>query len=381
MSYSNVIQFIRNLYPNHKEHIPLHSPFFHGNEKKYLVDCIDSTFVSTIGHYVTELEGMLCRLTGARHAVATVNGTCALHAALIAAGVEPGDEVITQGLSFVATANAVAYCNAVPVFTDVDLDTLGLSPGLLMDFLESKTEQRGKYCYNMGTGRKIAACVPMHTFGHPARVDEIVAICSSHGVPVVEDAAEALGSSYHGKSCGTFGLAGVYSFNGNKIVTAGGGGAIVTDDDDFAKQVRHLTTTAKKQHDYVFDYTEVGFNYRMPNVNAALCCAQLEQLDSFVIKKRNIAKAYRHFFQESGMQYFSEPPGARSNYWLNAVLVDNLQQRDAFLQATNQSGILTRPAWTPLYNLPMYDKCEVIENRHVEELARRVVNLPSGVPS
>lgn len=377
-----IIAFIRSLYPGCSDDgIPLHAPIFQGKEREYVTDCLDSTFVSSIGPYVTQLEEMICALTGAAYAVATNSGTAALHAALLTVGVQKDDEVLTQPISFVATANAIAYCNARPVFIDIEPQTFGLCPATLEDFFVSQTRMEGGICYNRHSGRRIAACVPMHTFGHPVRVQPIVDICAMHGVPVVEDAAEALGSLMNNRHCGTFGRAGVFSFNGNKIVTSGGGGVIVTNDERFATQARHLTTTAKKPHPYAFEHTQVGYNYRMPNINAALGCGQLEQLEVFLEKKRKIAGAYEAFFRKSGLTFATEPPGARSNYWLNTILTEDLAARDALLAVTNAAKIMTRPVWTPLNRLPMFKGCQTHGGGIAASLADRAVNLPSSVPA
>lgn len=377
----DVIDFVRSLYPHGGAAIPLHAPVFQGREKQYVVDCLDSTFVSSIGPYVIQLEEMIRDLTGAAYAIATNCGTAALHAALLTAGVQPGDEVLTQPVSFVATANAIAYCGARPVFIDVDKTTLGLDPLVLDDFFATQTSMGGGVCRNRYSGRRIAACVPMHTFGHPCAIEAIVEICAQHHVPVIEDAAEAVGSVAHNRACGTFGLAGVLSFNGNKIVTSGGGGMLITNDDNLAAQARHITTTAKKPHPYWYEHTEVGYNYRMPNINAALCCGQLEQLDHFLQEKRRIANAYEAFFRNSNMHFVAEPVDTRSNYWLNSVLVRDESVRDDLLERTNAAGIMTRPIWALLNRLPMFATCQTHGGSVAEQLAERTVNLPSGVPS
>jgi len=377
-----LIHFIRKLYGRENGSVPLHAPVFVGDEKKYLEACIDSTFVSTVGRYVTELEENICLLTGARFAVATVNGTSALHAALLGLGVRPGDEVLTQPLSFVATTNAIRYCGADPVFLDVDEETLGLDPKSLLDFLRTESVITGGLCYNRGSGKKISACVPMHTFGHPCHVQEIVDICSEYSIPVVEDAAEALGSTRGGKYCGTFGRAGIFSFNGNKIVTCGGGGAIVTDDEQLANRLRFLTTTAKKDHPWLYEHSEVGYNYRMPNINAALGCAQLQKLETFLEDKRAIAEQYKEFFveyEEPGYRFISEPEGCRSNYWLNAILVPDREARDRILTQCNEAGVMVRPAWRLLNRLPMYEHCQCGTLAVADSFAERLVNLPSSV--
>ena len=377
-----LIEFIRAMYGRQEGSIPLHAPLFAGNEKKYLAACIDSTFVSTVGRYVTELEQMICSLTGSRFAVATVNGTSALHAALLGLDVRPGDEVLTQPLSFVATANGIRYCGADPVFLDVDPDTMGLSPAAVAAFLADHAEVRDSGCYNKRSGKRIAACVPMHTFGHPCRIEEIVTICREFGIAVVEDAAEALGSTRNGRYCGTFGRAGIFSFNGNKIITCGGGGVVVTSDRELAGRIRFLTTTAKKEHPWLYEHTEVGYNYRMSNVNAALGCAQLEQLDAFLADKRRTAARYQEFFttpQGSDYRFVREPDACCSNYWLNAILTPDRQQRDQLLQECNDAGIMVRPAWMLLNRLPMYAHCQCGQLDRAAFIEERLVNLPSSV--
>ncbi len=377
--YQEVVNYIRSIFETDK-FIPLHEPRFIGNEKKYVNDAIDSTFVSSVGEYVNRFEQMMCELTGANFAVATVNGTSALHVALGLVGVRSDTEVIAPPLTFVATANAIHYCGAEPVFLDVEKSTLGLSPSAVNDFLEKRgTMGQDGFCYNRHTGKRIAACVPVHIFGHPCRIDEIVGICSEYNVPVVEDAAESLGSLYKGRHTGTFGKMGVYSFNGNKTITCGGGGAIVTDDESLAKRAKHLTTTAKVPHPYEYVHDEVGYNYRLPNLNAALACAQLEQLEKFIENKRELARKYSGFFRELGIGFVEEPEGARSNYWLNAIILDNLESRDRFLAFTNKSGVMTRPIWKLTNKLPMFQKCQTDELKNAEWLEERIVNIPSSV--
>lgn len=378
--FEDAIQFIREQFHT-TEFIPLHEPHFAGKEKEYLLDCIDSTFVSSVGSYVDRFERMLAEYIGARRVVVTVNGTAALHVALLLAGVRAGDEVITQPLTFIATANAIVYCGATPCFVDVDRDTLGLSPDALRDFLETQTlpsREAGRRI-NRTTGRPISACVPMHTFGHPCRIDGIAAVCREYELPLVEDAAEALGSYYTGRHAGTFGQMGVFSFNGNKIITSGGGGAIATDDDALALRAKHLTTTAKVPHRWEFVHNETGFNYRMPNLNAALACAQIEQLDGFLQDKRKLAEAYKNFFPTLGMVFVNEPQAARSNYWLNTLLLSGRPERDAFLQATHDAGVMTRPIWRLMNELDMYKNCPCGPLDQAVWLAERVVNIPSSV--
>jgi aminotransferase in exopolysaccharide biosynthesis len=378
--FEKAIQFIRTQF-NTSEFIPLHEPRFAGMEKEYLLDCIDSTFVSSVGAYVDRFEAKLAEYTGAKYAVVTVNGTAALHVALKLAGVQAGDEVITQPLTFIATANAISYCGATPCFIDVDRDTLGLSPSDLRIFLETQTIDNGKTGrrINRTTRRPVAACVPMHTFGHPCRIDEIVAICNEYGLAVVEDAAESLGSFYKGKHTGTFGKMGVFSFNGNKTITCGGGGAIVTDDESLARRAKHITTTAKVPHRWEFVHDEIGYNYRMPNLNAALACAQLEQADGFLDKKRELAEAYQAYFPTVGMSFVTEPEHARSNYWLNALILSGREARDSFLKETNDAGVMTRPVWRLMNELEMFKDCPRGPLDNAKWLEERVVNIPSSV--
>jgi perosamine synthetase len=377
--YDQIIKFIRETF-GREGFIPLHEPKFAGNEKKYVLDAIDSTFVSSVGAYVDRFEKMISEISGSNYAVATVNGTAALQVALKLAGVRKGDEVITQPVTFVATANAISYCGAKPVFLDVDRSTLGLSADALMAFLEEGAEA-GKegMCYNRKTKRRISACVPMHTFGHPSEIDLIVDICGRYGMPVIEDSAESIGSSYKGQQTGTFGKLGIYSFNGNKTVTCGGGGAILTNDEGLAQRAKHITTTAKIPHPYEYVHDEVGYNYRLPNINAALACAQLEQLDGFIEKKRSLAEKYARFFSEMGISFFTEPKYARSNYWLNAVILSDLRERNQFLEATNKAGVMTRPAWRLLNRLEMFKDCQTDGLENARWLEDRIVNIPSSV--
>ncbi len=374
-----VIDFIRVVFDTNS-FIPLHEPKFIGNEKKYLLDCIDSTFVSSVGKYVDRFEQEFAEYVGSRFAIATVNGTSALHIALLLAGVERDDEVITQPLTFIATCNAISYQKAYPVFIDVDRDTMGLSPDALLVFLTKHAEKKSGVCVNKTTGRVIRACVPMHTFGHPCRIDEIKSICDDWGVFLVEDSAESLGSYYKGKHTGRFGQLGAFSFNGNKVITSGGGGVIVTDDENLAKRAKHLTTTAKIPHAYEFVHDEIGYNYRMPNLNAALLVAQLEQLDKFLVNKRELASIYSDFFADiADISFISEPENAQSNYWLQAVLLKDKQQRDTFLQKTNASGVMTRPVWRLMSELEMFKGCFAENIENAKFLEERLVNIPSSV--
>jgi len=377
--YQEVVDYIRSIFKTDK-FIPLHEPRFSGNEKKYVNDAIDSTFVSSVGEYVNRFEQKICEYTGAGFAVATVNGTSALHIALMLVGVSAETEVIAPPLSFVATANAIHYCGAKPIFLDVEKTTLGLSPMALSNFFEHRTTMgKDGFCYNRHTRNRISACVPVHIFGHPCRIDEIIAICGQHNIPVVEDAAESLGSFYEGRHTGTFGKMGIFSFNGNKTVTCGGGGAIVTDDDSLAVRAKHLTTTAKVPHPYQYVHDEVGYNYRLPNLNAALACAQLEQLERFIENKRELARKYSEFFRKLGIGFIKEPENARSNCWLNAIIMENLERRDHFLDFTNRSQVMTRPIWTLMNELPMFQSCMTDGLRNSKWLEERVVNIPSSV--
>lgn len=372
-------QHFRDLYGDGE--IPLHRPVFGGAERQYLVDCIDSNFVSSVGAKVTEFEQMIERFTGAQFAVATVNGTAALHIALKLAGVMPGDAVLTQAVTFVATCNAISYCSAEPIFVDVDLDTLGMSADALRNFLRDECVIEGKSLRSRATGRRIAACLPMHTFGIPARVDTIAGICADFGVPLVEDAAESLGSSIGERHTGRFGQLATLSFNGNKIITTGGGGMIITDDAAIAKQAKHLTTTAKRPHAYEFDHDETGYNYRLPNLNAALGCAQMEQLPYFLDEKRRIADRHREFFASIGVEFIdAQRDGVIANNWLNAILMPSREARDAFLIDSNARGIGTRPIWKLMPSLPMYARAQRSDLRNSHWLEDRVVNIPSSAP-
>lgn len=373
------IEFIKTQFPN-KGFIPLHEPRFTGKEKIYINDCIDSTFVSSVGEYVNRFEEKMCEITGAKHAIALVNGTNALHLSLILAGVKKEDEVLTQPLTFIATANAISYCQAIPHFVDVDKKTMGLSPSLLRQYLKRIAEVKNGVCVNKLTGRKIAACVPMHSFGLPLYIDELVELCDEYNIPVIEDSAESLGSYYKNQHTGTFGLLGTFSFNGNKTITCGGGGAIVTNNDELARRAKHLTTQAKVPHKWEYVHDEIGYNYRMPNINAALACAQLEQLNSFVANKRELAEIYSDFFKAYNEVYIQqEIDGAKSNYWLNALVFEDKIVRDAFLKITNENGIMTRPVWKLMNNLEMFRTCPKSELLNAEWLEDRVVNIPSSV--
>lgn len=373
-----VVDFVRSMFG--QGFIPLHRPLFEGNEKQYLIDCIDSNFVSSVGAKVVEFEQQVATFTGSKYAVATVNGTSALHVALQLAGVQRGDEVITQALSFVATCNALSYAGAFPVFLDVDLDTLGLSPVALKKFLEQHAVLRQGHAFNKSTGRRISACVPMHTFGHPCRIEEIAAICTEFGIAMVEDAAESLGSYVGERHTGTFGKMATLSFNGNKVITTGGGGMIITDDEALAIRAKHLTTTAKIPHPYEFAHDEIGYNYRLPNLNAALGCAQMERLPEFLTVKADIAKRYELFFAEHGLSFVGARDGTTPNFWLNVLVMNSLQERDAFLAFTNANGVMTRPIWKLMTALPMFAQCQHDNLENSRWLEDRVVNIPSSVP-
>lgn len=369
------IQFVRKLYQT-DAFIPLHEPQFSGNEKKYVIDAIESTFVSSVGKYVDRLEKEFAEFVGSKYAVAVVNGTSALHAALLVAGVQKEDEVITQPLTFVATCNAINYCGAIPRFVAIDKRTLSLSAEGLAAFLEKGTYQKNGFCFNKKTNRRISACVPMHTFGHPAEIDTIRSLCDLYAIPIVEDSAESLGSYYKEKHTGTFGQFGIFSFNGNKVMTTGGGGMIVTDDEVLAKRVKHLTTTAKSPHKWDYMHDEVGYNYRMPNLNAALGVAQLEQLPKLLEKKRLLSSAYQDFFsQMHDVTFLSERDGTHANYWLNAILLKNETEKLSFLEETNTNKVMTRPAWKLMTELSMYASDE--DFRNSSELCSRLVNIPS----
>lgn len=375
--YTSVVDFIRSVYKT-DSFIPLHEPRFLGNEKKYLNECIDSTFVSSVGKFVDEFEDKIASYTGAKYAIATSNGTSALHISLLLANVERNDEVITQALTFVATCNAISYCGAQPIFVDVDKDTMGLSPSALKEFLENNTSIKSQQCINNKTGKVIKACIPMHTFGHPCRIDEIKDICDKYCIFLIEDAAESVGSLYKNKHTGTFGQIGVMSFNGNKIITAGGGGCIVTNDKKMAEKAKYLTTTAKVPHKWDFYHDMVGYNYRMPNLNAALLVAQLENIDSFINSKRKLAGIYKDFFNGADCIFVKELIESKSNYWINSIILKDKQQRDEFLDKTNSQNIMTRPIWKLMNKLPMFNHAQCDDLTNSEWLEERVVNIPSS---
>ncbi len=430
MDYRTIIDFIRSLYPN-RDLIPLHEPHFGGTEKKYVMDCIDSTFVSSVGKYVDRFEEMVHEYTGTRKAVATVNGTAALHIALLLAGVQPGDLVITQPLTFIATCNAISYCGAEPVFVDINRETLGLSPDRLENWLAENTITEYGVCYYKGVHelhefqehadstvethnpnrgfqqktccgtnqrpfnsndhqfvnirgigglKKISACVPMHTFGHPCEIDRIVKICDRYHIPVVEDSAESIGSYYRGQHTGTYGKLGILSFNGNKTITTGGGGMILTNDEELGKLAKHITTTAKKPHPWLFEHDMTGYNYRLPNINAAIGCAQMETLPDILSRKRDLAHRYQEFFDHiPEVEFVPEPPNSISNHWLNCILLSNEQERDKFLQETNNQRVMTRPAWILMNRLQMFSSAICGKLDIATDVAARLVNIPSSV--
>ena len=360
--------------------IPLHRPVFEANERRYLVECIDSNFVSSVGARVTEFEALMARFCQAKAGVATVNGTAALHTALLVCGVRRGDEVLSQALTFVATANAISYIGATPVFVDVDKDTLGMSPHALKHWLEANTDLENGERINKTTRARIAACLPMHTFGLPARIEEISSICHEFGILLIEDTAESLGSYVGDKHTGSFGVAATFSFNGNKVITTGGGGMVLTSDQELAKKAKHLTTTAKQAHPYEFYHDETGYNYRLPNLNAALGVAQMETLDETLRIKAEIAQSYKNLCANKGLHYLDGASGTQPNYWLNAICLADQLQRDEILKQTNDEGVMTRPIWRLMTDLPMYASCQHDGLSNSQWLAERVINVPSSVP-
>lgn len=379
--YEDIVDFIRSHYEaKDGETVMLHAPTFAGNEKKYLNECIDSTFVSSVGPFVDRFEKEIAEFTGAAKAVVCVSGTNALHMAMMLVGVERDDEVLTQALTFIATCNAISYIGAHPVFIDVDLDTMGLSPYALERWLDENAEMRHGECFNKITGRRVKACVPMHTFGHPVRLDEIVDICRRWNIELVEDAAESIGSYYKGKHTGTFGRVGAISFNGNKTITTGGGGMMLFMDEELGAYAKHITTQAKIPHRWEFRHDHIGFNYRMPNINAALGCAQLENLNKYVASKRKVAAEYiEHFKNVDGIDFFVEPENTFSNYWLSAVVLKDKESQLDFLQQTNDNGVMTRPIWELMNHLPMFENCENDGLKNTIWFADRVVNIPSSI--
>ena len=374
-----VVNFIHELYGT-KDLVPLSVPRFIGNEKKYLEECIDTTFVSSVGKFVDRFEGEIAKYTGAKKAVVCVSGTNALHMSLLLCGVQCDDEVLTQALTFIATCNALSYIGAHPVFIDVDKSTMGLSPDAMKEWLVKNAEIKNNKCYNKNTGRRIKACIPMHTFGHPVRIEELAQLCDEYHLELVEDAAESIGSKYRNRHTGTFGKVSAISFNGNKTITTGGGGMMLFQDEELGKLAKHITTQAQAPHRWEFVHDQIGYNYRMPNINAALGCAQLEYLDEFIARKREVAKEYAVFFQKiNDIDFFEEPENCFSNYWLNAVILKDKSAQLEFLKYTNDNGIMTRPVWELMNRLPMYKNCENDGLKNTIWFADRVVNIPSSV--
>ena len=379
VDYKKTIGFIKEIFGN-KEFTPLSVPVFAGNEKKYLEECIDTTFVSSVGKFVDRFENDMAAYAGCKKAVVCVSGTNALHMSMMLVGVERDDEVLTQALTFIATCNAISYIGAHPVFIDVDKSTMGLSPDALKEWLAKNAEIKNGQCYNKKTGRRVKACVPMHTFGHPARIVEIANLCEEYHIELVDAAAESIGSLYKGKHTGTFGKVGAISFNGNKTITTGGGGMMLFNDEELAAHAKHLTTQAKVPHRWEFRHDYVGYNYRMPNINAALGCAQLENLDKFIASKRQLALEYAEYFKNiEDIQFFAEPEDTFSNYWLQAVILKDKSSQQEFLQQTNDNGIMTRPIWELINRLPMFEHCENDGLENTIWFADRVVNIPSSV--
>lgn len=377
--FEKTINFIKELYGN-QEFTPLSVPVFVGNEKKYLNECIDTTFVSSVGKFVDRFEEEMARYTGAKKAVVCVSGTNALHISMKMVGVERNDEVLTQALTFIATCNAISYIGAYPVFLDVDKSTMGLSPDAVKAWLVKNAEIKNGQCYNKHTGRRVKACVPMHTFGHPVRIEELAAVCSEYRIELVEDAAESIGSKYKGQHTGTFGKVGAISFNGNKTITTGGGGMMLFQDEALGQMAKHITTQAKIPHRWEFRHDQIGYNYRMPNINAALGCAQLENLDRYIADKRQTAASYAAFFKDiADVDFFVEPENCFSNYWLNVALMKDREAQQRFLQESNDNGVMTRPIWELMNRLPMFEKCEHDDLLNTIWFADRVVNIPSSV--
>ena len=378
MGYKKITNFVKDLFQEEK--VPLAVPVFIGNEKKYLDDCIDTTFVSSVGAYVDRFERDIAEYTKCKHAVVTASGTTALHMSLILSGVERDDEVLTQALTFIATCNALSYIGANAVFIDVDLDTMGLSPVAVREWCVKNTEFKDGVLYNKHSGHRVKAVVPMHTFGHPIHLDEMIEVCKEFHLQLVEDAAESIGSLYKGRHTGTFGTIGALSFNGNKTITTGGGGMMLFQDEKLAEFGKHLTTQAKVPHRWEFKHDHIGYNYRMPNINAALGCAQLEHIEEYVASKRKTANEYEQFFKNvPEITFFTEPENCRSNYWLNAVLLKDKVAQQNFLQYTNDNGVMTRPIWELMNRLPMFENCETDGLKNTEWLVDRVVNIPSSV--
>lgn len=377
MDANQIVQFVREMYGSN-DPISLHEPIFKGNDKNYVIEAIESTYVSSVGMFVDKFENELQDFTGSSSAIATMNGTAALHAALYASGVTKDDLVITQALTFVATCNVIDHLGAEPIFVDVSPTSLGMCPVALEAYLQENAEFRDNGCIQKSTGQNIRAIVPMHTFGHPVELDELIKIAENWGIPVIEDAAESLGSFYKGSHTGTIGLYGALSFNGNKIITTGGGGAVLCSSEKDGKRIKHLTTTAKVPHPYEYIHDEPGFNFRMPNLNAALGCAQLEVLDQYLKNKRHIATMYKNFFSDSDVSFFNEPDYAKSNYWLNSIICNSRKQRDEILKKTNDSYVMTRPVWRLMHKLPMFKKSLRGDLSYSEKIEQLLINLPSS---
>lgn len=376
-----IVEILQELKPRDKEFIALHEPSFQGNEWKYVKDCLDTGWVSSVGKYVEQFECMLQEYTGAKRAIAVMNGTAALHISLLLVGVQANDEVLIPSLTFIATANAVAYCGAIPHFVDSHEETLGLDPEKLASYLQDIAVVRPEGCFNKHTGRRLKAVVPMHTFGHPVDLDSLLGVCERYQLELVEDAAESLGSYYKGKHTGNWGRVSALSFNGNKIVTTGGGGAILTNDEALGKFAKHLTTTAKIPHKWAFVHDQIGYNYRMPNINAALGCAQVELLPTFIEQKRALANKYQQVFRNvEGVTFVTEPANTQSNYWLHTLLLDNdaVTVRNDILALSNEQGIMTRPAWSLLHKLPMFSNAPKMDLSVAENLEQRIINIPSS---
>ena len=376
----NVYKALLQVLPS-KSFINLHEPSFTGNEWSYVKECLDTGWVSSVGKYVNRFENDLAEYTGVKHAVATVNGTAALHICLKLVDVKPNDEVLLPAITFIATANAICYCKAIPHFVDCAEDTLGLCPKKLEKYLKKVTEIQSGQCINQGTNRRIKAVVPMHTFGHPVDLDPLAEVCEKYHLDLIEDAAQSLGSFYKGRHTGTWGKVSALSFNGNKIITTGGGGAILTDDKHLAKRAKHITTNAKIPHQWEYVHDQIGYNYRLPNINAALGCAQLEKLPAYIKSKRELAKRYQTVFEKvDGVRIFTESKEAHCNYWLNVLLLDEkfYSEQDSILKITNNNGIMTRPVWKLLPKLPMFKNSPKMNLSVAESLERRLINLPSS---
>lgn len=381
LDISTVLQALRRVLPETQPRVALHEPCFAGQEWIYVKECLDTGWVSSRGRFVDRFEARIAEYTGVKRAVAVVNGTSALHICLLLAGVQPGDEVLVPALTFVASANAVRYCGASPHFADSEFKTLGLDPEKLEAHLREIAVVRDGGCWNRMTGRPIRAAVPMHTYGHPVEIEALVEVCARFRITIIEDAAESLGSFYRGRHTGNWGLLSALSFNGNKVVTTGGGGAILTNDEELGRLAEHLTTTAREDHPWEITHDRVGYNYRLPNINAALGCAQLEELPRFLEQKRRLARRYQEAFAPvNGLAFFTEPEHADSNYWLNVILLDEREEgrRDELLETTNRNGIQTRPAWTLMHRLPMFKDCPRMDLGTAEGIARRLINLPSS---